>query len=81
MKTIAFKGHHEINGHLYHHGEELPPGVLSQEVVNQWIDKGRLIEYDSAERRSLYQLFSTFSGAKEQEQLTRQELTAYTLPA
>jgi hypothetical protein len=76
--TLVFIRHHEINGRLYRHAEELPPGALSQEIVNQLLDQGVLREY--AERRSLYRLFAPFSGCKEIEELDAHELSAYGLP-
>ena len=43
--TLVFIRHHEVNGRLYHHGAELPPGALPQEIVNQLLDQGVLCEY------------------------------------
>jgi len=79
MKTIIFNGHAEVGGRTFHHGDELPPGLLPPEVVDQWLDQRKLTEYDSSERRSLFRLFPAFSGCKEQEELTREELTAFAL--
>jgi len=44
------------------------------------IDQGRVREYDSRDRRSLYRLFSRFSGCEETELLSDVERTAYALP-
>jgi hypothetical protein len=75
--TLVFIRHLEINGRQFHHGDELPPGTLTQAEVDNAIDQGVLSE--CPERRSLYRLFSAFSGAKETEALTKEELTAYGL--
>jgi hypothetical protein len=80
MTTLVVIGTHDIAGVRYHHGEELPPDLLPRETVDQWLDRKWLAEYDSAYRRSLYRLFAPFSGCEEQEQLTKEELTAYALP-
>ena len=70
----------EIDGHVFRHAEEIMPGLLSPKTVNALVDQGRLKEYHPAERRSLFRLLPAFSGAKEKEQLDRQELTELTLP-
>ena len=75
--TLVFIRHHEVNGRLYHHGSELPPGALPQETVNQLLDQGVLCE--CPERRSLYRLFAPFSDTKETEAFTKEELTVYAL--
>jgi hypothetical protein len=77
--TLIFIRHATIDGRQYHHGDELPPDVLTAEQIAQGLDNKVLVEYDSAERRSLYRLLPRFSGAKERELLTKEELTAYTL--
>lgn len=75
--TLVFIRHYEINGRLYRHSEELPPGALPQETVDRLLDQGVLAE--CPERRSLYRLFGPFSGCKERESFTKQELTDFTL--
>jgi hypothetical protein len=80
MKTLVVLGHLQVGDQLFKHGEELPPDLLPVEAINLHLDHRQLVEYDSNERRSLYRLFAPFSGAKEQEQLAKEELTAYTLP-
>ena len=78
MTTFVFVRHTDIGDRQFHHGDELPDGLLSREVIDQWLDHGRLQGYD--ERRSLYRLFDKFSGCKETEALTPEELNAYALP-
>jgi hypothetical protein len=76
--TLIFVRHTDLGDRRFHHGEELPPGLLPPEVVDQWLDHGRLKEHP--ERRSLHRLFPCFSGCKEKEQLSDDELTSYGLP-
>jgi len=80
MKTIVAVGHRQFGDRQFHHGEEIPPGLLPQEVTDWHIDRKELQELDSAERRSLYRLFHAFSDCGETEPLTPEELTAYALP-
>jgi hypothetical protein len=68
-----------LGDHVFHHGAEIIPGLLSQDTVNKLVDRGRLREYDPSERRSLYRLFAPFSGCEETERPTKEELTAYAL--
>ena len=75
--TLIFVRHSEIGGRVFMHGSELPPDLLSQEQVNKLIDQGILAE--CPERRSLYRLFAPFSGCKEQESLTKTELSELAL--
>jgi hypothetical protein len=74
--TLVFIRHHQIGARQFFHGEELPLNLLSQEQIDKMIDQKTLAEYP--ERRSLYKLFSAFSGAKEREPLDA-ELTPLTL--
>jgi hypothetical protein len=67
--TLVVVGVREVNGQRFEHGAELPPGLLPPETVSQWHDQKWLMQYDASERRSLYRLFPTFSGCKEQEHL------------
>jgi hypothetical protein len=80
MTTLVAIRHFEIQGHVFAHGVEVMPGLLTHETANKLLDDGWLKEYNSAERRSLYRLFALFSGCKDKEQLSKEELTAYTLP-
>lgn len=75
--TLVILGAREINGTLFHHGDEVPPDLLPQEVTDRMLDQKVLAEYP--ERRSLYKLFAPFSGAKETEQ-PHAELTQFALP-
>ena len=77
--TLILIHHHLIDGVQYLHGDELPPGILTQHEINKWLDAGKLKE--NRERRSLYRLFSAFSGSEEKESLDKDELSAYTLPS
>lgn len=79
MTTLIAIRHCQIGDRNFAHGEELPPGLLPREVVDRWLDEGSLKEYDTAERRSLYRLFAPFSGVKEREPLSRNELTELTV--
>ena len=76
--TLVLVRHLEIGGRAFTHGSELPRDLLTEDEVGKLLDSGRLAEYP--ERRSLFRLFSVFSGAKEKEPLDRHELTAYALP-
>ncbi len=76
--TLVILGPREINGTFYAHGDELPPGLLPDEAIDWWLDRKWLAEYP--ERRSLYRIFSLFSGAKEREQLDAEELSQFALP-
>jgi hypothetical protein len=71
--TLVVIRHAEIGGCHFHHGDELPVGLLSPEAIDLHLDRKQLVEYDSADRRSLYRLLHYFSGCTEQEQLTKEE--------
>ena len=74
--TLIFIRAHYVNGRLaYRIGDEMPPGLFSQDVINRALDEGWLAQCDADVRRSLYQLFPRFSGSKEQEQLTKENET------
>ena len=74
MKTLVVLGTREVNNRRLAHGDELPPNLLPPEVVDWWLDHKWLVEYESSEHRSLYRIFAPFSGAKEREHLTTDEL-------
>ena len=74
MTTRVTRGTRTIDGKRFEHGAEIPPGSLTAEAVDSMLDNRELTEYDAAERRSLYRLFAPFSGCKETESLTREEL-------
>jgi hypothetical protein len=77
--TVVSIRFNEIGGTAYRHGDEIPPGAaLSPEEMGKLIDQGRLIAYP--ERRSLYKLFSAFSGCSEHEELDKDEASALCLP-
>jgi hypothetical protein len=61
---------------LFQHGDELPPGLLSQDAIGKMLDQKMLLEIP--QRRSLFALFAPFSGAKEREPLDA-ELTGFAL--
>jgi hypothetical protein len=75
--TLIAIRHLEIDGHVFHHGAEVVPGLLAKEVVDKLLDQGVIREY--RERRSLHRLFSVFSDCKDKEQLTKAELTEFAL--
>jgi hypothetical protein len=75
--TLVCIGPREINGVQFHHGDELPPGLLPQEQIDKLLDQKVLAEIP--QRRSLHRIFSAFSGAKEREPLDS-ELTEFALP-
>jgi hypothetical protein len=77
--ALVFIRAHQIDGHQFFHGDELPPGLLPPETINQWLDNKWLAEHDASERRGLYRLFSPFSGCKEQEQFAKEELRQFAL--
>jgi hypothetical protein len=76
--TLVFLRYIEINGRAYRHGDELRPDSIADQIVNRLLDEKVLSE--RPERRSLYRLFPAFSGVKEREQLTRDELAEHALP-
>jgi hypothetical protein len=76
MKTFVVIGPRHIKGVQFHHGDELPPGLLSTREIEKMLDQKLLAEY--RQRRSLYRLFAPFSGAKEREPLD-DELTEFAL--
>jgi hypothetical protein len=75
--TLVAIRHVEIEGHVFHHGSEIMPDLLSKESADKLIDQGMLREY--RERRSLYRIFAPFSGAKEKEQLDDDEVNKLAL--
>ena len=79
MTLVAFR-HLEIGGHVFAHGAEIIPGLLTKEAADKLIDADQLREYDSRDRRSLYRIFSPFSGCAERELLDKAELTELCFP-
>ena len=77
--TLVFIRHCEIDGRAFTHGSELEPDILSQDQVDKLLDAGFLKE--CPERRSLYRLFPAFSGCKQREHLSEEELDALALPS
>jgi hypothetical protein len=69
-----------LGDHVFHHGDEIIPGLLDNETIDKLIDQKRIREYHSADRRSLFRLFSPFSGCDQREQLTHEELDTLALP-
>jgi hypothetical protein len=67
--TLVFTRAHYVDGKLVHrHGDEVPPGLFTQDVVNKALDEGWLSECEPHVRRSLYQLFPRFRGSSQQKQ-------------
>ena len=80
MKTLVALGHRTFQDRQFVHGDEIPLDLLSVEQIDWEIDHRGIVEYDSAERRSLYRLFAPFSGSKEKAELSSDELTELCLP-
>jgi hypothetical protein len=78
--TLVATHHLEIEGRVLHHGAEIMPGLISRATLAKLIDQGRVREYDSRDRRSLYRLFSRFSGCEDTEPVSNVERMAYALP-
>jgi hypothetical protein len=79
MKTLVIIRYLQVGDHIFHHGDELPHGLLPREAIDLHLDRKQLIEYDSAERRSLYRLFHRFSGCTETDRLSTEEGVGCTL--
>ena len=77
--TLVFVHHREIGGRLFHHGSELPPGLLLENEIAIALDHGWLRQLHFSERRSLYKIFHRFSGCNERQPLGQQELASMTL--
>lgn len=73
MRTLVCIRHLQVGDRHFAHGEELPPQLLPQEAIDLHLDRKELVAYDSDERRSLYRLFSQFSGCSETERLSNEE--------
>lgn len=73
MKTLVVVRHLQVGERQFKHGDELPPGLLPSEATDLHLDRKELVEYDSADRRSLHRLFAPFFGCNEHEQLTKEE--------
>jgi len=76
--ALVFIRHVDLGDRRFHHGEELPPGFLSDHAIDKLIDAGRLREYP--ERRSIFRLLHVFSACKEKEQLDENEIAQLALP-
>jgi hypothetical protein len=79
MTTLVVIKHAQVGSRHFQHLEQLPPGLLPREVIDHWLDEGWLRECEAADCRSLYRLLHRFSGAKEQEPLTKAEKEALCL--
>jgi hypothetical protein len=76
--TLIFVRSYNLGDRLFRTGDELPPNVLEQSDIDKLIDQRRLAE--RKDRRSLFRLFSKFSGCAQREQLTQEELDTLALP-
>ena len=76
--TVICNGPRQLNGGQFLHAEEIPPDFLPPEMVDYLLDKSLLQE--CPDRRSLYRLLPAFSGARERELISKDELTTYALP-
>jgi hypothetical protein len=79
MKTLVLVRHLEVGDRQLHHGDELPPDLLPPEAIDWHLDRKEIVEYDSAERRSLYRFFHHFTGCSEKERLSNEEYAAFAL--
>ena len=77
MMTLVLIRHLQIGERQFYPGDEVPPGLLSQEEIDRLLD-GKQLD-DSTERRSIYRLLHRFSGCSETERPTTNELTALSL--
>ena len=68
MTTLVAIRYVQVGNRQYLHGEELPPGLIPREVIDQWLDQGWLKEYSQAQRESLYRRFAPFSGVKQSKE-------------
>jgi hypothetical protein len=69
--SVICLGHRQLGDRHFDHGAEVPPETLTGELLDYWLDHKWCCE--SPDRRSLYRLFSAFSGCAESEELTEQE--------
>ena len=66
--TLVLIKAHYIDGRIVHYfGDEMPPRLFAQEVINRLLYDGVLAKYDESNLPSLYRRFFAFSGCKEQE--------------
>jgi hypothetical protein len=79
MTTLVFMRHGQVGSRHFQCGEELPPGLLPPEVVAHWLDERWLAECDPTERPSLYRVLHRFSGCKEEQPLTKEQIARYAL--
>ena len=74
---LVFVRHTEFGDRAFPHAAELPPDYLNQDAIDKLLDSGRLREY--GERRSLYRLLHVFSGCKESQPLTDDEIGMFSI--
>jgi hypothetical protein len=77
--TLIFIRHGQVGDRQFHFGDELPPGLVSQEVVDHWLDENWLKAHDSTQRPSLYRLFARFTGATPEQPLTQEQAEKFCL--
>jgi hypothetical protein len=78
--TLVFIRAHYVSGTLVHYpGDEMPPGMFSQETINRALDEGYLTECDPSDRPSLYRVFHRFSGSKEEQPITKEQMAKHGL--
>jgi hypothetical protein len=75
--TLVSIRQRELGDRSFHHGTEIEPGLLEDELLDWWLDHGWAREVP--ERRSLFRLLHRFSGCAEREPLTQQEVSQYAL--
>jgi len=75
--TLIVIRHLQIGDRVFHHGDEVPPDLLSRETIDKMLDRKQLD--DCTERRSVYRLLHRFSGCSEKERLGDEEIAACAL--
>ena len=79
MTTLVILRHLQIGNRRLCPGDELPPHLLPAAAIDLHLDRKELVEYDSADRRSLYRLIHVFSDCSQTEPLTPAERNRYAL--
>jgi hypothetical protein len=60
--TLVSIRQQQIGGRKFFHNEEIPPGLLTGELLDYWLDHKMCCPVDESHRRSLYRMFPAFSG-------------------
>ena len=63
--VLVFIKAHYIDGRIVHYfGDEMPPRLFAQEVINRLLDDGVLAEYDESNRRRYTGAFLRLAAAR-----------------